>query len=143
MEVVLKMPTIRIFEDLEVWKVSRDLYQQLRPLIEILRNKKEFRFAEQMKSASGSIMDNIAEGFERKSRLEFIYSLGIACGEAAEIRSQLYRCLDDGYVTIENFNVLYALSEKVGNQLAGFINYLNKSDHKGLKFKDRNPKPKS
>jgi four helix bundle protein len=57
----------------------------------LLRAAKEFRFAEQMKSAAGSIMDNIAEGFERNSRLEFVNSLSISKGECGELKSQLSR----------------------------------------------------
>jgi len=55
-----------------------------------LRAAKEFRFAEQMQSAAGSIMDGIAEGFERNSRLEFANSLSISKGECGELKSQLY-----------------------------------------------------
>jgi four helix bundle protein len=76
-------------------------------IAERLKIKKEFRFAEQMKSAAGSIMDNIAEGFERSSRLEFLNSLSISKGEAGELKSQLYRCLDDKYITEEEFFELY------------------------------------
>jgi four helix bundle protein len=137
------MATIQRFEDLEVWQLAKELYNRLRPVIKILRLNKEFRFAEQLKSASGSIMDNIAEGFERKSRLEFIYSLGIASGETGEVRSQLYRCREDEYISKETFQDLYCLSENVGKQIAGFIRYLNQSDQKGLKFKNRIVNPKS
>lgn len=136
------MATITKFEDLEIWKLASELYKKLRPVIEILRHNKEFRFAEQLKSASGSISDNIAEGFERKSRLEFINSLGIASGEAGEVRSQLYRCLDDGYINQEKFDELFSISQNIGNQITGFISYLNKSNHNGLKFKDRAEKNK-
>ena len=84
------MPTIQKFEDLEIWQLARVLYQKISIIAQSLREKKEFRFAEQMKSAAGSIMDNIAEGFERSSRLEFINSLGISKGECGEVKLQLY-----------------------------------------------------
>jgi four helix bundle protein len=135
------MPTIKVFEDLQIWKLARTLYQELGPVIYILRAKKEFRFAEQLKSSSGSVMDNIAEGFERKGRIEFVYSLGIASGETGEVKSQLYRCLDDAYIDEEIFNKLYVLSDRLGKQIGSFIIYLNKSQQKGLKYKNRiNPK---
>lgn len=93
------MATIHRFEDLEIWQSARVLYNRISDIATILRNKKEFRFAEQMKSSSGSIMDNIAEGFDRSSRLEFLNSLSISKGELGELKSQLYRCLDDKYIS--------------------------------------------
>jgi len=65
------MPTVIKFEDLEIWQLARKLYQKTSSLIEDLKENHDYRFAEQMKSAIGSVMDNIAEGFERNSRLEF------------------------------------------------------------------------
>ncbi|MBI1780287.1 MAG: four helix bundle protein [Sphingobacteriales bacterium] len=131
------MATINHFEDLEIWQLARNLYNKITPVVEILREKKEFRFAEQMKSSSGSIMDNIAEGFERNSRLEFVNSLGIVKGEAGELKSQLYRCFDNKIVSKELFNELYTDVDTLSRKLASFIIYLNGSAVKGLKFKDR------
>jgi four helix bundle protein len=82
-------------------------------------------------------MDNIAEGFERSSRLEFINSLGIAKGEAGELKSQLYRCLDNSYINREAFDHLYLMANKVTKMITSLITYLNKSDYKGQKFKNR------
>ena len=53
------MPTVQRFEDLEIWQLARNLYNKISTIAERLRSFKEFRFAEQMKSAVGSIMDNI------------------------------------------------------------------------------------
>ncbi len=63
------MATIQKFEDLEIWQLARKLYNKISKIAGRLKSSKEFRFAEQMKSAAGSIMDNISEGFERNSRL--------------------------------------------------------------------------
>jgi four helix bundle protein len=131
------MATIKKFEDLEIWKLARVIYRKVSVVVKLLKAHKEFRFSEQMKSASGSIMDNIAEGFERNSRLEFIYSLGISCGETGELKSQLYRCLDDTYITQSDFDDLYSDLDKLACKIASFISYLNSSTVKGLKFKDR------
>jgi four helix bundle protein len=57
-----------------------------------------------MKSAAGSVMDNIAEGFERNSRLEFLNSLSISKGECGELKSQVYRSTDDKYISLEEFD---------------------------------------
>jgi four helix bundle protein len=131
------MATINKFEELEIWQLSRKFYKSLSPVIEILKNNKEYRFAEQIRSASGSVMDNIAEGFERSSRLEFLNSLGISKGEVGELKSQLYCCLDNNYINSEEFNALYGEADILSRKIASFIIYLNSAEHKGLKFKDR------
>jgi len=83
-------------------------------------------------------MDNITEGFDRGSRLEFINLLGIANGETGELKSQLYRCLDVNYIVEETFKELYGEVDEVARMIAGFIEYLNTSTIKGKKFKNRN-----
>jgi four helix bundle protein len=131
------MPTVKRFEDLEIWQLARLYYQKISPIAKRLRKAGEFRFAEQIKSAAGSIMDNTAEGFERSSRLEFLYSLGVAKGEAGESKSQVYRLSDDEYINKEEFADLYESNDKLSRKIANFVKYLNQSEIKGLKFKDR------
>ncbi|HZI53909.1 MAG TPA: four helix bundle protein, partial [Chitinophagaceae bacterium] len=97
----------------------------------------DFRLAEQIKAAAGSVMDNIGEGFERSSRLEFINSLSISKGECGELKSQLYRALDDNYVDQKEFDEIYADVEVEIKKIAAFVIYLNGSPVKGLKFKNR------
>lgn len=131
------MATIRKFEELEIWKLAKELYEATSPLSEKLKKNKDFRFAEQIKSSAGSIMDNIGEGFERSSRLEFINSLGISKGEAGELKSQLHRLEIDNYITEKQFQELYKKADTLCAKIAAFITYLNSTTHKGLKFKDR------
>ena len=90
-----------------------------------------------MRGSVGSIMDNIAEGFERSSKLEFVNSLTISKGETGELKSQLYRCLDNNYLSQEVFNDLYNLANQITKMLTTLISYLNKSVFKGQKFKNR------
>ncbi len=83
------MAPITKLEDLEIWQLARvlssDIYQ--RTFIEPI--KSDFRLRDQMRGSCGSIMDKIAEGFERGSKLEFINSLGYSKGEVGELKSQL------------------------------------------------------
>ena len=86
-------------------------------------------------------MDNIAEGFERNSRLEFLNSLSISKGECGELKSQLYRALDNQYVTTSEFDELYEDLDVETKKLSSFIVYLNRSTIQGLKFKGRTKRP--
>jgi four helix bundle protein len=131
------MATIQKFEDLEIWKKARLLSQKIYPLTFIKPIAEDFRYKDQIRGSVGSVMDNIAEGFERGSRLEFINSLGIAKGEVGELKSQLYRGLDNIYISKELFSELYALADELTKMITSFINYLNKANIKGQKFKNR------
>ncbi len=118
-------------------KCKNYFIKNIYPLTEKIETIHDYRFADQMKAAAGSIMDNIAEGFERNSRLEFLNSLSISKGESGELKSQLYRAIDDTYLNKIEFDELYEDSDKVSKKIANFIKYLNSSKIKGLKFKDR------
>lgn len=131
------MATIYRFEDLEIWQLARKLYQKISKLAEKIKKNHDYRFADQIKAAAGSNMDNIAEGFERNSRLEFVNSLSISKGESGELKSQLYRAKDDEYINDAGFDELYEDTDKVSKKIANFVKYLNSSKIKGLKFKNR------
>lgn len=131
------MATIQKFEDLEIWQKARLLSQKVYPLTFKEPIASDFRLKDQMRGSCGSIMDNIAEGFERGSKNEFTNSLTIAKGETGELKSQLYRSLDNKYITEEIFRELYSLADELTRMLTSFINYLNKSKIRGQKFKNR------
>ena len=131
------MGTIKNFEDLEIWQSARKLASAIFELTLKEPFSKDFRFRDQIRAASGSVMDNIAEGFERSGRLEFINFLTIAKGSAGEVRSQLHRAFDQHYITAEEENKLTAEYSSLSSRISGFIKYLNTSEHKGQKFKDR------
>lgn len=82
-------------------------------------------------------MYNIAEGFERGSRLEFINFLSYAKGSTGEVKSQLITALDRKYLDQEKFDYFYNKADELTKQLTSFINYLNRSSIKGQKFKHR------
>src|SRR5687768_5973564 len=121
------MATILRFEDLEIWQLARKIYKRILTISLKMKKNHDFRLAEQIKAAAGSVMDNIGEGFERSSRLEFINSLSISKGECGELKSQLYRALDDNYVDQKEFDEIYADVEVEIKKIAAFVIYLNGS----------------
>lgn len=131
------MSTIRKFEDLETWKQARMLSLIIFQFTQKEVFAREYRFKEQIKAAAGSVMDNIAEGFDRASRLEFINFLGIAKGSCGEVKSQLYRAMDQQFITEKEFVDTYNHYEKLSASIAAFMKYLNKTDIKGQKFRNR------
>lgn len=129
------MATIKRFEDLDCWKVSLELCNKVGELIESGSFEKHFRLIGQIEGSSGSIMDNIAEGFERGTKGEFIQFLGYSKGSCGEFRSQLYRALGRKHITEEQFNELYTLAVRVSIMLQKFIEYLQKTEIKGTRRK--------
>ncbi|WP_417882275.1 four helix bundle protein [Xanthomarina gelatinilytica] len=129
------MATISRFEDLEICQEARRLFNIIKDITIETDLKNDFRLKDQIKGSSGSVMDNIAEGFERDGNLEFRQFLSIAKGSAGEARSQLYRVYDSEYISEEKLKLLVDEYEKLSKRIATFISYLNKKDFKGNKFK--------
>ena len=128
------MATINKFEDLEIWQEARKLSKEIYLISTETDLKTDFRFKAQIKASSGSVMDNIAEGFERDGNLEFRQFLSIAKGSAGESRSQIYRLYDYEYISEEKFLDLKIKYENLSGKIKNFITYLNKKDFKGNKF---------
>jgi four helix bundle protein len=125
------MATIKRFEDIESWKLGNELCSKIGKYIDQGKFKKNFRLIDQMEGSSGSIMDNIAEGFERGTKGEFLLFLGYAKGSSGEFRSQLYRALNRGYILQAEFDELYSLATNISGKLQKFIEYLLKTEIAG------------
>jgi 2-aminomuconate deaminase len=131
------MATVQKFEDLEIWQLARELATNIFRITQKGKLLKDFELKDQMNASAGAIMDNIAEGFGRGSRLEFVQFLSVSTGSADELKSQLYRCLDKEYILQDEFKELYELTDKVFRKIQSMITYLNQSKVKGQKFKGR------
>ena len=129
------MATIERFEDLEIWQSARIISKKIHLLSLETKLKNDFGLKNQIKNSSGSVMDNIAEGFERGGNLEFRQFLSVAKASAGETRSQLYRLWDFDYIDQKKFEELKIDLENLSGKIQNFIKYLNKNDFKGDKFK--------
>ena len=128
------MAKIERFEDLEIWQLAREICKDVWNIIQNTSLQRDYKLREQINGASGSIMDNISEGFERDGNREFINFLSIAKASCGETRSQLYRCLDRNHIDEETFK---RISEKAilnSRKIKSFMIYLKNSDKKGSKY---------
>ena len=112
------------FEELPVWQAARDLCQEVFKILTMTNLGKDFALKDQIWRAAGSVMDNIAEGFDDGSNKEFLRFLGYAQRSCGEVQSQLYRALDCGYIDKLQFESLYNLAAKCRKQIKGFRRYL-------------------
>ncbi len=109
------------FEDILSWQKSRKLTLII---YNVFENTKDFGFKNQIERASVSIMNNITEGFERKSNKEFKYFLFVAKGSSAEVRSMLYIAKDLEKIDDMKFKELYELTLEISKLLSGLIKTL-------------------
>ncbi len=124
------MPTITKFEDLEIWKMAREQANEIFVLSKMDNLSKDNALKNQINAAAGSVMDNIAEGFERFTNKEFAQFLIIAKGSNGEVRSQLYRAFDRKYISKEVLSKRLEFSNHLGNKIKSFIDYLQSSNYK-------------
>ena len=129
------MGTVKDFEDLKIWQMARELCKDIFRITCYELFVKDYKLKDQIRASSGSIMDNIAEGFERNGNKEFIQFLAIAKGSSGETRSQLYRVFDYGYVEEKEFEEFRQKTQNLSQSIGAFIAYLNKSEMKGTKYK--------
>ena len=129
------MAAVKDFEELAIFQKARELSKKIYPVTNRDGFKSDFRFVQQIRSAAGSIMDNIAEGFERTGNKEFLNFLYIAKGSCGEVRSQLIRANDVGYLTPEEFDELYSECRKLSAGIMNFIKEIKASDITGAKYK--------
>ena len=129
------MARIDKFEDLEIWQKAREICQYVELLIQTTSIKTNYSLKDQIDRSSGSVMDNIAEGFERNGNREFIQFLSIAKGSVGEVKSQSYKAFDKKLISEAQHLKLNQMTEIEKNKIGAMMNYLHNCEIKGLKFK--------
>jgi four helix bundle protein len=129
------MSKVERFEDLDCWKMAREITNRVYDLSEKGRFVRDYGLKTQMRDACISIMSNISEGFERDWDKEHAHFLSYSQGSAGEVRSQLYIALDRRYITKEEFDEVYKMLVRVALMINGFIKYLKESDYDAEKNK--------
>jgi four helix bundle protein len=121
---------IKSFEEIEGWKLARELTQSVYTLTRGERFCKDFGLVDQIRRASGSVMHNIAEGFDSGSDAEFMRFLGYSQRSATEVKSHLFVALDQAYITEQEFVDAFHKATRVHAVVGGFIRYLKSKPKK-------------
>ncbi len=127
--------TIEKFEDLEIWQEARSLCKVIFLHSKIDPFNRDYKLRDQIRASSGSVMDNIAEGFDRGGNKEFTQFLSISKGSCGECRSQLYRAFDFDYIDEITLSDLLIRNNHLSRKIGGMINYLKNSPIRGPKYK--------
>ena len=121
------------FEDLTIFQNARDLCKEVYAITEDGEFHKDTRFVQQIHASAGSVMDNIAEGYERDGNKEFINFLYIAKGSCGEVRSQIVRASDVGFIDKDTATRLYNMCLNLSKSLSKFIQSIKDSGITGRK----------
>lgn len=125
--------SIRRFEDIESWQMGRELSRKVYEVVHSSGLSRDFSLKDQMLRSAGSVMDNIAEGFDAGSNREFVRFLQYAKRSCSELQSQLYRASDQGCVNPEKFQELYDLTGNTQGKIGAFLQYLTRNlDHRNV-----------
>jgi len=118
------MATVKQFEELGVWQDSRQLVRAIYSVSKQRTFYRDCSLRDQIRRAATSTMSNIAEGFERATRKEFVHFLNISKASNGEVRSQVYVARDQGYVSEREFESLRESAISLSRRLSSFIRYL-------------------
>ena len=123
------MSAIKTFEDLECWQYGRELVKLVYRTTEAALGVKDYGFADQMRRAAISVMNNIAEGFERDTNVDTVRFLFMAKASAGEVRSMAYAGLDLGYFNSNQFEEIHHLSTRCSKTIWGFTKSLSRKSN--------------
>ena len=117
--------SVQKYQDLVVWQKSMQLVKTIYQLTKRLPKEETYALSDQMRRAAVSIPSNIAEGYERNSKKEYIYFLSLAKGSNSELRTQLQISVDIGYFEADDIQEAIGASDEVSKMLRVMITKLN------------------
>ena len=126
------------FEDLHIYQRARELANAIYTVTKGNEFRKDFGLIDQIRRAAVSILSNVAEGFERGSKTEFIHFLYIAKASCGEVRAQLQISRDQNYIAEAEYGRLYELCKQISGMISNFIAHLQTSKYQG----EKNERPK-
>lgn len=124
------------FEELIIYKQARELAKKIYQITREGEFKFDIRFVQQIRASEGSVGDNIAEGFERQGKREFLQFLYIAKGSCGELRSQINRAYDVDFINKDIYEQIYSDCRKLNAGILIFIQSLKAFESKGSKYKE-------
>ena len=125
------------YQDLDIYKLAREVTNDVWDLIVTTPLGVDYKLRDQINGSSGSIMDNIAEGFGRGGNREFINFLSYARGSCCETEAQLQRALDRKHLSETQFLELFNKTQNLNDQISKFMNYIKDSERKGSKIESK------
>ena len=129
---------IERFEEIEAWQLAQELMRKVYRLTKKPGFAKDYRLKKQIQDAAGSLMHNIAEGFDSETNPEFIRFLRYAKRFSTEVQSELYVALDEEYISSGEFKYTYELDRRTRATVRGFVTYLKKYEER--KATNREPR---
>ena len=127
------MTKAQCFENLTIFQMARNLSREVYAITKDGEFHKDVRFVQQIHASAGSVMDTIAEGFERDGNKEFINFLYIAKGSCGEVRSQIIRASDVGFIDNNTATRLYDDCLNLNKAISAFIHSIKSSSYRGAK----------
>ena len=129
------MGSLKTFKEIKAWQLAIQLARAVYQVSAREPFFRDFSLKNQIRDAVVSISSNIAEGFEREGRKEFIQFLTVAKGSTAEVQTQIRIAWEVKYITDDEFCNLDQICTEIIGLISGFLKYLRSVDIEGNKFK--------
>jgi four helix bundle protein len=120
---------VQSYRDLEVWQVGMDMSVGVYRLMERMPASEMYSLTDQIKRAASSVPANIAEGWGRSFRKEYLQYLSVARGSLCELETHLILAGRLGYITREDTLPIWALCQRVGKMLTKLTQSIRKRKH--------------